>query len=59
MRGKEVLQRIAVTVPFDDHEKHQYERTGYIRWRSILHFYSIDRIKAGYMRRTKGCLAGS
>ena len=54
LRGKEVLQRIADTVPFDDHEKHQYEKTGYIRWRSILHFYSIDCIKAGFMRKNKG-----
>ena len=54
LRGKEVLQRIADTVPFDDYEKHQYEKTGYIRWRSILHFYSIDCIKAGYMRKSKG-----
>ena len=54
LRGKEVLQRIAETVPLDDYEKHQYEKTGYIRWRSVLHFYSIDCIKAGFMRKNKG-----
>ena len=54
LRGKEVLHRIADTVPLDDYEKHQYEKTGYIRWRSVLHFYSIDCIKAGFMRKNKG-----
>ena len=54
MRGKEVLERIEATVPFTEEEKHRYEKTGYIRWRSVLHFYSIDCIKAGYMRKHKG-----
>lgn len=54
LRGKEVLSRIEAIVPFDDYEKHQYEKTGNTRWKSILHFYSIDCIKAGYMRKNKG-----
>jgi restriction system protein len=54
MRGKEVLERIEVTVPLDDFENERYEKTGNVRWKSILHFYSIDCIKAGYMRKQKG-----
>lgn len=54
LRGKEVLARIGATVEFDDYESHRYEKTGNIRWRSVLHFYSIDCIKAGYMRKQKG-----
>jgi restriction system protein len=54
MRGKEVLERIEATVPLDDFENERYEKTGNVRWKSILHFYSIDCIKAGYMRKQKG-----
>lgn len=54
LRGKEVQERIAKTVLFDDYEKHQYEKTGNIRWKSILHFYTIDCIKAGFLRKNKG-----
>ena len=54
MRAKEVLERIAATVHFDEEEKFRYEKTGNIRWRSVLHFYSIDAIKAGFMRKHKG-----
>jgi restriction system protein len=32
----------------------RYEKSGYIRWQSILHFYTIDTIKAGFLRKQKG-----
>lgn len=35
-------------------EQERYEKTGYIRWQSILHFYTIDCTKAGYLRKQKG-----
>lgn len=54
MRGKEVVNRIRGTVDFDDYEKHRYEKTGYIRWESGFHFYSIGCIKAGFLRKKKG-----
>ena len=54
MRGKEVVDRIRDTVTFDDYENHRFEKTGYIRWESILHFYTIDCMKAGYLRKQKG-----
>ena len=53
-RGNEVLDKIRNTLEFDDYEKHVYEKTGYVRWESILHFYTIDLTKAGYMRKQKG-----
>jgi restriction system protein len=52
--GKEVIERIRSTVKFNDWEKGIYEKTGYVRWESILHFFSIDCTKAGYMRKSKG-----
>jgi restriction system protein len=52
--GKEVIERIRNTVEFNDWEKEIYEKTGYVRWKSILHFYTVDCTKAGYMRKSKG-----
>ncbi len=54
MRGKDVVDKIRGDVEFDDYEKHRYEKTGYIRWESILHFYTIDCMKAGFLRKNKG-----
>jgi len=54
LRGKDVLDRIRESVDFNDYEKHRYEKTGYIRWESILHFYTIDCMKAGFLRKNKG-----
>lgn len=52
--GKEVIQKMADTIDFNEYEAERYEKTGYIRWQSILHFYTIDCTKAGYMRKKKG-----
>jgi len=54
LRGKDVVDRIRETIEFNDYEKHRYEKTGYIRWESILHFYTIDCMKAGFLRKNKG-----
>ena len=54
MSGKDVLTKIHDTVEFNEYEKHRYEKTGYIRWESILHFYTIDSMKAGFLRKQKG-----
>jgi restriction system protein len=52
--GKEVIEKIRGRIEFTDWEKETYEKTGYIRWESILHFFTIDCIKAGYLRKNKG-----
>lgn len=54
MRGKDVVDNIRETVSFNDYEMHRYKKTGYIRWESILHFYTIDCMKAGFLRKNKG-----
>ena len=54
MRGKDVVDKLRETLKFDDYEKHRFEKTGYIRWESILHFYTIDCIKAGFLLKSKG-----
>ncbi|MFC6996772.1 restriction endonuclease [Rufibacter roseus] len=52
--GKLVIERIRETVDFTEWEKQVYEKTGYVRWESLLHFYTIDCIKAGFLRKNKG-----
>ena len=53
MSGREIIAKIRDTIQFSDWEKEIYESTGYVRWESILHFYTIDCTKAGYMRKYK------
>lgn len=54
MRGRDIFDKIRETVEFDDYENHIYEKTGYIRWESVFHFYTIDCIKAGFLRKQDG-----
>ncbi len=52
--GKDVLERIPQKIELSDWETSRYEKSGYIRWQSILHFFSIDCLKAGYLRKQNG-----
>jgi len=54
MRGRDVVEKIRESLEFNDYERHVFERTGYVRWESVLHFYTIDAMKAGFMRKNKG-----
>ena len=52
--GRDVLTDVEKRVTLDDWAKETYEKSGYVRWQSILHFFSIDCIKAGYLVKKKG-----
>ncbi|MEO5995438.1 MAG: Mrr restriction system protein [Chitinophagaceae bacterium] len=54
MRGSDLVDLTGKSLTFTDWEKERYEKTGNIRWESMLHFYSIDSIKAGFLRKDKG-----
>lgn len=54
MNGRHIIEKIANRVEFDEWAKSKYENSGYIRWESILHFFSIDCIKAGFLIKKKG-----
>jgi restriction system protein len=54
MSIKELLKKIESKVIFNEWEKERYKKSGYIRWQSILHFYSIDCIKVGYLIKKNG-----
>ena len=52
--GREVINKVRGKVSFTDWEKQIYEKTGYVRWESIFHFFTIDCTKAGFLRKNKG-----
>lgn len=52
--GREVIAEVEKRVTLDDWAKETYEKSGYVRWQSILHFFSIDCIKAGFLIKKKG-----
>lgn len=54
MPGRELMQKLDKTLDLDEYARSTYEKTGYIRWQSILHFYSIDLIKAGFLVKKGG-----
>ena len=49
-----LMDALSKRVSLDDWAKGILEKSGNIRWKSILHFYSIDLIKAGYLIKKKG-----
>ncbi len=51
--GREVVRLIGERAKLDEWALATYEKSGYIRWQSILHFYSIGCVKAGYIRKKK------
>jgi len=51
MPMRDLMDRIENQVELTEWDKERYEKTGYIRWQSVLHFYSIDFVKAGYLRK--------
>lgn len=54
LQGKEVFEQVGEAVEFDDWARHIYEKTGNIRWKAILHFFSIDCVKAGFLVKKDG-----
>ena len=51
---KRIQEEMQKRLTFDEYEKAVYEKSGYIRWQSNLHFYSIDVTKAGWLRKHRG-----
>jgi restriction system protein len=54
MPMRDLMARVEQNVELDDWDKERYEKSGYIRWQSMLHFFSIDCVKAGYLVKKKG-----
>jgi restriction system protein len=52
--GRDVIKAVEKRITLDEWAKATYEKSGYVRWQSILHFFSIDCIKAGFLIKKKG-----
>jgi restriction system protein len=54
LQGKQLIEEVGKRVDLDEWATARYEKSGYIRWQSVLHFYSIDCIKAGFLIKKRG-----
>ena len=52
--SREVMRLVGESLDLTPFEKEQYERTGYVRWQSYLHFYSINAVKARWLIKKRG-----
>lgn len=51
---RQIKEEMEKRLTFDEYEKEVYQKSGYIRWQSMMHFYSISLVKAGWLRKYKG-----
>jgi restriction system protein len=54
LSGRGVIEKVEARVELGEWAKSKYEKTGYVRWQSILSFYSIDCVKAGFLIKKRG-----
>ena len=52
--SREVVQKVGQRLDLSEYELERHERSGYVRWESVLHFYSISAVKAGWIIKNKG-----
>jgi restriction system protein len=52
--GRDVANALEKRVVLDEWAKEVYEKSGDVRWRSCLHFFSIDCVKAGFLVKKNG-----
>lgn len=53
-RVRDLLAAAEPKLNLSEYERAAYEKSGWIRWKAIVHFYSIDCMKAGYIRKSGG-----
>jgi len=51
---KELILQIPQCVELDEWAQERYEKSGYVRWTSMLHFASVNYVKAGFLIKKKG-----
>jgi len=52
--ARDVVSEVGKRVSLDEWALYVYEKTGYLRWRSILYFHTIGLTKAGFLVKKKG-----
>lgn len=50
----DIRKAVASKVALTEHDLETYEKSGYVRWQSVLLFYSITAQKAGFIRKSDG-----
>ncbi len=53
-RARELFPRVEGKLDLNEYELSRYEKTGYVRWQSFVHFYSINCVKAGFLHKSGG-----
>jgi len=54
LRARDVLAEVSKRLELTDYELARHGKTNNVRWESILHFYSISPVKAGWIIKRKG-----
>lgn len=54
LRSQELFAKLERTLDLDEWARQPYAKSGYTRWVSILHFFSIDCVKAGFLEKERG-----
>lgn len=49
LEARRVIEEVEKRVTFHAWDKEVYEKSGFIRWNSMLHLFSIDCAKAGFL----------
>ncbi len=49
-----VLIRLGQKLDLTDHEREVLENSGYIRWEAVIHWFSVDCVKAGFIIKSGG-----
>lgn len=52
--SRDVVNEVGKRVALDEWATFVYEKTGYVRWKSILYFFTIGLTKAGFLVKKKG-----
>jgi len=52
--SREIMNEMEKRLDLSDYEKERYTKTGYIRWQSMTHFYSVDCNKADWLKKDNG-----
>lgn len=50
----EITKYLEERLEFSDYEKHVFEKTGNVRWKANLSWYSVDAVKIGFIRKLNG-----
>jgi len=53
-RLRDVLRAAEPKLHLNDYERATLEKSGFIRWHTVVHFYSIDFVKSGYLKKEGG-----